>query len=113
MEGTVTKPSFIDSLAAKLRDNLPATIVIVFSLIVAIWIGLEAGPSQIANIIVTGGMWALLAAGLALVFGVMNIPHFAHGESFMIGAYIGYFVFTPLNDTMKENPSPFLAKCSL
>jgi branched-chain amino acid transport system permease protein len=54
-------------------------------------------------------MWALLAAGLALVFGVMNIPHFAHGESFMVGSYVGYFVFTALNGYLKENPNSFLS----
>lgn len=97
--------SFLD----KIRDNLPATIVIVFSILLAVLIGLETGLSQIANVIVTGGMWALLAAGLALVFGVMNIPHFAHGESFMVGAYVGYFIFSPLNAYLKENPNPFLS----
>jgi branched-chain amino acid transport system permease protein len=72
-------------------------------------IAVETGPSQIANIIVTGGMWALLAAGLALVFGVMNIPHFAHGESFMVGGYVGYFVFTPISNYLEDNPSAVLS----
>jgi len=109
MERPVTQKTFLDRLTIQLRDNLPATIVIVFSLILAVWIAIDAGASQIVNVFVTGGMWALLAAGLALVFGVMNIPHFAHGESFMIGAYVGYFVFTPLNNYLKDNPSGFLA----
>jgi branched-chain amino acid transport system permease protein len=103
------KPSRQRYFLDRIRDNLPATIVIAFSLLLAILIGLETGLSQLANIIVTGGMWALLAAGLALVFGVMNIPHFAHGESFMVGAYVGYFVFNPLNNYLKENSSPLLS----
>jgi len=109
MEGTITQPSFLDSLMIKVRDNLAAVIVIVGSLLLALVIGIKTGPSQLINVIVTGGMWALLATGLALVFGVMNIPHFAHGESFMVGAYVGYFVFTPLNDYLKENPNGFLS----
>jgi branched-chain amino acid transport system permease protein len=32
-----------------------------------------------------------MAAGLALVFGVMNICHFAHGEYYVLGAYAAYF----------------------
>jgi branched-chain amino acid transport system permease protein len=36
-------------------------------------------------------MYALMAVGLSLVFGVMNIPHFAHGEFYMLGAYTAYF----------------------
>ncbi len=41
--------------------------------------------------ILRGGLYALMAGGLALLFGVMNICNFAHGELFVIGAYIAYF----------------------
>ncbi|MCL7453599.1 MAG: branched-chain amino acid ABC transporter permease [Anaerolineae bacterium] len=109
MERTVIERSFQDRLSIFLRGNLPAVVVIGFSIVLAIFIAIETGPSQIANIIVTGGMWALLAAGLALVFGVMNIPHFAHGESFMVGAYVGYFVFTPISNYLKDNPNAVLS----
>jgi branched-chain amino acid transport system permease protein len=108
MERTVVQRSFLDTLVIKLRDNLPAAIVIGLSLVLALVIAVKTGPSQLVNVVVTGGMWALLAAGLALVFGVMNIPHFAHGESFMVGAYVGYFVFTPLNNYLKVNPNGLL-----
>jgi branched-chain amino acid transport system permease protein len=109
MERTVTQPSFLNKLGMTVRGNLPATIVLGFSVLLAIVIAIKTGPSQLANVVVTGGMWALLAAGLALVFGVMNIPHFAHGESFMVGSYVGYFVFTALNNYLKENPSALLS----
>jgi branched-chain amino acid transport system permease protein len=101
MEGTVTR----SRLLTKVSGNVPALIVLCLSVVLAIVIGVKTGPSQLVNVVVTGGMWALLAAGLALVFGVMNIPHFAHGESFMVGAYIGYFVFTPLNNYLKTEPN--------
>lgn len=41
--------------------------------------------------ILRGGMYVLMAMGLSLVFGVMKIPNFAHGEFYMIGAYFAYF----------------------
>ncbi|KJR49196.1 High-affinity branched-chain amino acid transport system permease protein LivH [Desulfosporosinus sp. I2] len=41
--------------------------------------------------ILRGGMYVLMAMGLSLVFGVMKIPNFAHGEFYMIGAYLCYF----------------------
>ena len=41
--------------------------------------------------ILTGGLYALMAMGLSLVFGVMNIPNFAYGEFYMIGAYLAFF----------------------
>lgn len=62
-------------------------------------------PSIVVNTLVTGGMWALMAAGLALVFGVMNIPNFAHGEFFMIGSLAAYFVFSPIQDAMFNDPA--------
>jgi branched-chain amino acid transport system permease protein len=108
MERAVIQRTFGERLYIKLRGNVAAVVVVGFSLLLAVLIAVQAGASQLANVVVTGGMWALLAAGLALVFGVMNIPHFAHGESFMVGAYVGYFVFTPLNTYLKDHPNGLL-----
>jgi branched-chain amino acid transport system permease protein len=103
------KTTFGGSMVARMTKNLPAFIVIVASLVLAVLVGVLAGPSQIINSVVTGGMWALLAVGLALVFGVMNVPHFAHGESFMVGAYVAYFVFSPVNSYLKDSPNALLS----
>jgi branched-chain amino acid transport system permease protein len=84
-------------------------IVLAASLVLTVAVFVTGGSAQIINTIVTGGMWALLAAGLALVLGVMNIPHFAHGESFMVGAYVAFFVFTPLAHYLSDHPNPFLS----
>ena len=46
--------------------------------------------------ILRGGMYVLIALGLALVYGVMGIPNFAHGEYYLIGAYATYFALTLL-----------------
>jgi len=46
--------------------------------------------------IMRGGIYALMAVGLSLVFGVMNVPQFAHGEFYMLGAYVAYFAFKAL-----------------
>ena len=45
------------------------------------------------NGIVTGMILALVASGLTLIFGIMDVVNFAHGELFMLGAYIGVVVF--------------------
>lgn len=47
--------------------------------------------------ILRGGMYSLMAVGLTLVFGVMNIANFAHGEFYMLGAFFCYFALTTLN----------------
>ncbi|MFZ5945626.1 MAG: branched-chain amino acid ABC transporter permease [Bacillota bacterium] len=41
--------------------------------------------------ILRGGIYVSMAMGLSLVFGVMKIPSFAHGEFYMLGAYFMYF----------------------
>jgi branched-chain amino acid transport system permease protein len=41
--------------------------------------------------VLRGGMYVLIALGLSLVWGVMKIPNFAHGEFYLIGAYACYF----------------------
>ena len=44
---------------------------------------------QIVNGIVSGMILALVASGLTLIFGIMEVVNFAHGELFMLGAYVG------------------------
>jgi branched-subunit amino acid ABC-type transport system permease component len=44
---------------------------------------------QTVNGIVTGMILALVASGLTLIFGIMDVVNFAHGELFMLGAYMG------------------------
>ncbi|MEI6757263.1 MAG: branched-chain amino acid ABC transporter permease [Chlorobium sp.] len=46
--------------------------------------------------ILTGGVYALAGIGMSLVFGVMNISNFAHGDLMMLGMYLAYFAFTLL-----------------
>lgn len=96
-------PNFLRQLFSAVGITLMLTIIVAIATLVI------AGPFVLVNAIVTGGMWALMAAGLSLVFGVMNIVNFAHGEFFMVGTLVAYFVFTPLSSYLKENPNPVLA----
>lgn len=48
----------------------------------------------VANGLVTGAVYALIAVGLTLVFGVMRIVNFAHGEFLMIAMYTTYLLST-------------------
>src|SRR5947209_19500399 len=49
---------------------------------------------QTVNGIVTGMILALIASGLTLIFGIMDVVNFAHGELFMFGAYLGVVVIS-------------------
>jgi branched-chain amino acid transport system permease protein len=75
---------------------------------VAVVVWVVGGAFLLLNSLVVGAMWSLMAVGLALVFGVMNIPNFAHGEFFMVGAYTAYFVFTPIQQYLAHHPSGLL-----
>jgi branched-chain amino acid transport system permease protein len=48
---------------------------------------------QIVNGLVSGMILALVASGLTLIFGIMDIVNFAHGDLFMLGAYVGTTAF--------------------
>lgn len=48
----------------------------------------------LASGILLGGLYALMALGLALVWGVLNIVNLSHGALIMLGAYATYFLFT-------------------
>ena len=48
------------------------------------------------NALVASSFFALTAVGLVLIFGVMGIVNFAHGEFFMAGAYAVWFFYSKL-----------------
>jgi len=48
----------------------------------------------VADGLLLGGLYALMALGLALVWGVLNIVNLAHGALIMLGAYVCYYAFT-------------------
>ena len=43
-----------------------------------------------------GAVYALFSSGLTLVWGMMNIVNFAHGDFVMLGMYVAYVVYTLL-----------------
>ncbi len=47
---------------------------------------------QLINGLSLGSIYALIALGYTMVYGILKLINFAHGEVFMVGAYIGYFV---------------------
>ncbi len=81
---------------------------IVISIVVTVAATIDAGPYLLVNMVVTGGMLALVATGLTLMLGVLNIPMFAHGEYFMIGSLIAYYIFTPISEFIFEHPESWL-----
>jgi branched-chain amino acid transport system permease protein len=81
---------------------------IVITVVVAVVATIQSGPYVLVNVVVTGGMLALVATGLTLMLGVLNIPMFAHGEYFMIGSLTAYYIFTPISEFIMTHPESWL-----
>src|SRR5271154_4818947 len=54
---------------------------------------MEVFVAQLLNGLVYGVLLFLIAAGLSLIFGLMNVVSLAHGSFFMLGAYLGLTLF--------------------
>lgn len=53
-------------------------------------------PQQLINGLTLGGIYALIALGYSMVYGVLKLLNFAHGDVYMVGAFIGYGVLVTL-----------------
>jgi len=52
---------------------------------------------QIVNGISLGSIYALIALGYTMVYGIIKLINFAHGDVFMIGSFVGFFAITDWN----------------
>ena len=68
-------------------------------------IQLEIFLEHLLNGLTLGALYALVTIGLALIFGVVRLVNFAHGDFFMVG---GYVLFVLLTQTWASLPYPVL-----
>jgi branched-chain amino acid transport system permease protein len=72
----------------------PGAVVFVLAVLVALVASSVSGWYLLVDTVITGSMWALIAVGLSLVFGVMQVPSFVIGEYFLAGSLCSYFVMS-------------------
>ena len=60
-----------------------------------------------------GGVYALIALGYTMVYGILRMINFAHGDVFMVGAFAGYFTATYLRNIGFLNASPMASIISV
>src|SRR3954453_22913674 len=65
------------------------------------------------NGLIIGNIYALLAVGLALIFGVSHLINFAHGSVYTVGAYIGWACVTYLHPPLPVTMLIVLLGCAL
>ncbi|RMF77132.1 MAG: branched-chain amino acid ABC transporter permease [Chloroflexi bacterium] len=56
-------------------------------------------PQQIINGLTLGAVYALIALGYSMVYGILQLLNFAHGDVFMIGAFIGFGIMSAMLST--------------
>ncbi len=54
---------------------------------------MAALPQLLVSTVLLGGIYALIAVGLTLIFGIMRVVNFAHGEFLMLGMYFAFWTF--------------------
>ena len=72
-------------------------------------ISLEAFQNLLIAGIALGSVYALIAMGYTLVYGILFMINFAHGEVFMWGAFTAFFAATALDDAGMMESAPLLA----
>ena len=55
---------------------------------------MELFLQQVFNGIMLGSTYAIVALGLTMVYGILHVPNFAHGQMYMLGAYVCFFLMT-------------------
>ena len=65
---------------------------------------MELFIQQLTNGLAVGGIYALIALGYTMVYGVLKLINFAHGDLFTIGAYLGLTLLTALGLTNYLGP---------
>ena len=70
-------------------------------------------PDQVVNGLLLGAIYALMALGYTMVYGILRLINFAHGEVYMLGAYIALFASYILGygpgATIGADPTPIIA----
>src|SRR5216684_415691 len=63
---------------------------------------------QIVNGLSLGSIYALIALGYTMVYGVLRLINFAHGDVYMVGAYVGYYLSRKLQGKEPSLTAAFL-----
>lgn len=99
--------SWVDVILGLLRVGILAAVVIgAFNTISSGKYTITQWGSLIATGVAQGGIYALIALGYTLVYGILRMINFAHGEVFMCGAYAATFlaIWTNRQGWLEANP---------
>ena len=81
---------------------------LVFVGVLAILDLLLIGPTQFVNGLTSGAIYALIALGYTMVYGIIELINFAHGDVFMVGVFASIFV---LNEVLGQTGLEHRHRC--
>src|SRR5205807_5079340 len=96
----IRRVSFVDLFLWAFR--IAVIIVVVVGSVATLVVGRYTGRQWMDFVefgLAQGSIYAMIALGYTMVYGVLNMINFAHGEVFMSGAYTAYFVAVPLGSS--------------
>jgi len=82
-------------LGAGAQGAIQLAIVIVALVGAFLWMG----PAQFVNALTLGAIYALIAIGYTMVYGIIELINFAHGDVFMVGTFVSLSILTSLGYT--------------
>ena len=74
---------------------LQLAILVVVLIATLVWMG----PAQFVNALTLGAIYALIAIGYTMVYGIIELINFAHGDVFMVGTFVSLSLLTSLGYT--------------
>src|SRR5687768_12834506 len=95
------------------RDLLSRFGLIAFLLAMPLYIAVKdlssgEGLAPVANLLIlglsNGAIWALIAIGYTLVYGIVELINFAHGDNFMLGTFAAFALYGTLGLTLTTGP---------
>jgi len=112
---TADKPSDLKKIGGQLSKwvrpvlGVIVGLFLIYRVIDVVVIQKTYGPDTWTRLLIAGlilgGVYALVAIGYTLVYGILFMINFAHGEVMMIGAFGGYFMFEILKVVQVGNPA--------
>jgi len=92
-------PATSDTGRASPRVGLGGVFRIVLPILLLVGAWEYMGPEQFVNALTRGAIYALIALGYTMVYGIIELINFAHGDMFMVGAFVSLSFLTFLGFT--------------
>jgi branched-chain amino acid transport system permease protein len=92
-------PATSDTGRASPRVGLGGVFRIVLPILLLVGAWEYMGPEQFVNALTRGAIYALIALGYTMVYGIIELINFAHGDMFMVGAFVSMSFLTFLGFT--------------